>query len=77
MHFLIFLLYFFAGIGDLIIDLDADIEKSSNVESSLMIPLQKLADQSKLVDSNLSNCSSSSGQIGRKKTLIYSWKSLI
>lgn len=54
---------FIAGIGDLIIDLDADIEKSSNVESSLMIPLQKIADQSKLVDSNLS-CSSSSGQLG-------------
>ena len=57
-------MYLFEGIGDLIIDLDADIEKSSNVESSLMIPLQKLADQSKLVDSNLS-CSSSSGQLGR------------
>lgn len=31
------------GIGDLIIDLDADIEKSSNVDSTLMIPLQTLA----------------------------------
>lgn len=31
------------GIGDLIIDLDADIEKSSNVDSALMIPLQTLA----------------------------------
>lgn len=43
--------------------MDADIEKSSNVESSLMIPLQKLADQSKLADSNLSS-SSASGQLG-------------
>lgn len=41
------------GIGDLIIDLDADIEKSSNVDSTLMIPLQSLSsDQSKLVDTN-------------------------
>lgn len=35
----------YVGIGDLIIDLDADIEKSSssNLDSSLVIPLQSAA----------------------------------
>jgi len=39
--------YVFLGIGDLIIDLDADIEKSSstNLDSSLVIPLQQQTSQ--------------------------------
>lgn len=42
------LIFSLAGIGDLIIDLDADIEKSSssNLDSSLVIPLQSAANLS-------------------------------
>jgi hypothetical protein len=38
-------LFSHSGIGDLIIDLDADIEKSSstNLETALVIPLQSAA----------------------------------
>lgn len=35
------------GIGDLIIDLDADIEKSSKIESSLISPLDPVTNNNK------------------------------
>lgn len=42
------MLFLRTGIGDLIIDLDADIEKSSstNLETALVIPLQSAANLS-------------------------------
>lgn len=65
------------GIGDLIIDLDADIEKSSssNLDSSLVIPLQSAAnsntpDRGVPVDKNQANELSDSTD---SKTSIKGW----
>jgi len=65
------------GIGDLIIDLDADIEKSSssNLDSSLVIPLQSTANLSSsqrnaFVDKkNQSNDQSDSSSESNKSSL--------
>lgn len=59
------------GIGDLIIDLDADIEKSSstNLETALVIPLQSAAnlssDRSAAVDNKSQNLAESNNQTAK------------
>lgn len=64
------LLFSHIGIGDLIIDLDADIEKSSstNLETALVIPLQSSANLSSAVDNKSQELAES--KIQSAKTIV-------
>lgn len=62
----------YTGIGDLIIDLDADIEKSSssNLDSSLVIPLQNTANLSATASADKIQSKESTESVQDGKTLI-------
>lgn len=67
---------FNSGIGDLIIDLDADIEKSSssNLDPTLVIPLQSAVTTDKKISveelSDLVNLNNTTSALGPKGKII-------